>query len=208
MNKQDYLSEIYRIQSRHNCCVKVTELAGVLKISSPSVSEMIRRLEKDKLVTFEPFGEICLTPSGIQEARRIIRKHELLEVFLKRILGIKKGIHEEAHILEHALSDSAADKLDAVLKKPSICPDGNPIPKKDSEVVKLTQIAEKNKAEVVFVAAKDKSCLRRLNSLGFVPQAKVKVVRRMGGGPLIIKVKGCEVALGPDVCADIFVEKK
>jgi DtxR family transcriptional regulator, Mn-dependent transcriptional regulator len=208
MNKQDYLSEIYRIQSRQNRCVKVTELAGVLKVSSPSVSEMIRRLEKEKFVTFEPFGEICLTPAGVQEARHIIRKHELLEVFLKRILGIKKDIHKEAHIMEHALSDSAADKLDAVLKKPAICPDGNPIPRKGSKVAKLDQLPEKSKAEVVFVAAKDKSCLRRLNSLGFVPQAKVKVVRRMGKGPLIIKVKGCEVALGPDVCADIFVEKK
>lgn len=208
MNKQDYLGEIYRIQSRNNRCVKVTELAGVLKVSSPSVSEMIRRLEKDSLVTFESFGEICLTPSGVKEARKIIRKHELLEVFLQRILGIKKDIHKEAHILEHALSDRAADKLDMVLNKPAICPDGNPIPKKDSEVIKLDQLSEKSKAEVVFVAAKDKSCLRRLNSLGFVPQAKVKVVRRMGKGPLIIKVKGSEVALGPDVCADIFVEKK
>ena len=40
------------------------------------------------------------------------------------------------------------------------------------------------------------------------PQAKVRVMRRMPRGPIIINVKGSDIALGPDICADIFVEKK
>jgi DtxR family transcriptional regulator, Mn-dependent transcriptional regulator len=207
-NKEDYISEIYRLQSAHNRAAKVIELAHALDVSSPSVSEMIRRLEKQGLVTFEPFGGISLTTLGIKEARKLIRKHQLLEVFLTRVLGMKKDPHHEAHVLEHALSDDAADKLDEVLKKPDLCPDGHPIPKKGSEVVKLTQLPQKCKAEVVFVASKDKACLQRLNSLGLVPQAKVKLVRRLGKGPLILSVKGSQVALGADVCSDIFVEKK
>jgi DtxR family Mn-dependent transcriptional regulator len=208
MKKEDYLEEIYKIQCRNNRVARVTELAHALKVSDPSVSEMIRRLEKEKLVTFERFGGISLTAPGIREARKIIRKHQLLEVFFSRILKIKKDSHEEAHVMEHTLSDKATDKLDSVLERPKFCPDGNPIPKKNSEVVELTQLPVKSKAEVIFVATKNKACLERLNSLGLVPQAKVRVVRKLSRGPLILNVKGSEIALGPDVCASIFVEKK
>ncbi|MFA5338553.1 MAG: metal-dependent transcriptional regulator [Candidatus Omnitrophota bacterium] len=210
MKKEDYLEEMYMIQYRNNRAARVTELARVLKVSDPSVSEMIRRLEKEKLVTFERFGGISLTALGIKEARKIVRKHQLLEVFFSRVLNlkIKKDIHEEAHAMEHALSDAATDKLDSMLKKPKLCPDGNPIPDKNSNVVELTQLPEKSKAEVVFVASKSKACFERLNSLGFVPQAKVRVVRKLNGGPLILNIKGSKIALGPDVCASIFVEKK
>ncbi len=208
MKKEDYLEEIYKIQYRNNRFAKVSELAHALKVSDPSVSEMIRRLEKEKLVTFERFGGVSLTALGIREARKVIRKHQLLEVFFTRILKIKKASHEEAHLIEHVLSDAAADKLDNVLEKPKFCPDGNPIPKKDSEVIELTKLPAKSKAEVIFVATKNKACLERLNSLGLVPQAKVRVVRKLSKGPLILNVKGSDIALGPNVCATIFVEKK
>ena len=208
MKKEDYLEEIYKIQCRNNRVARVTEVAHALKVSDPSVSEMIRRLEKEKLVTFERFGGISLTASGIKEARKIIRKHQLLEVFFSKILKIKKDSHREAHVMEHALSDRAADKLDSVLERPKFCPDGNPIPKKNSEVVELTKLPAKSKAEVIFVATKNKACLERLNSLGLVPQAKVRVVRKLSRGPLILNVKGSDIALGPNVCATIFVEKK
>jgi len=210
MKKEDYLEELYRIQCCNNRAARVTELTHVLKVSNPSVSEMIRRLEKEKLVTFERFGGINLTALGIKEARNIIRKHQLLEVFFSKILKmkIKKCSHQEAHAVEHALSDAATDKLDAALKKPKLCPDGNPIPGKNSNVVELMQLPAKSKAEVIFVASKNKACLERLNSLGLVPHAKVKVVRKLSKGPLILNVKGSEIALGPDVCASIFVEKK
>jgi DtxR family transcriptional regulator, Mn-dependent transcriptional regulator len=208
MKKEDYLEEIYKIQCRNNRAARVTELAQALKVSNPSVSEMVRRLEGEKMVTFERFGVISLTALGIKGARSVIRKHQLLEVFFNKILKIKKNFHEDAHLMEHVLSDEVADRLDNVLKKPKLCPDGNPIPAKNSEVVELTELPAKSKAEVVFVATKNKACLERLNSLGFVPQAKVRVVRKLSKGPLILNIKGSDIALGPDVCASIFVEKK
>ncbi len=208
MKKEDYLKETYKIQCRHNRPARVGELAAALKVSSPSVSEMVRRIEKEGLVTFARFGGISLTTRGIEYARRMLRKHQLIEVFFHKILKIKKDPHEEAHAMEHVLSDAATDRLDAILKRPTLCPDGNPIPSKDTTVVELTALPVKARAEVIFVSTKNKACLERLNSLGLVPQAKVRVVRRLGKGPLILRVKGSEIALGPDVCATIFVEKK
>jgi DtxR family transcriptional regulator, Mn-dependent transcriptional regulator len=208
MKKEDYLEEIYKLQCRYNRLARVSEVAQVLKVSKPSVSEMVRKLEKEELVTFERFGGISLTALGIGKARKIIRKHQLLEVFFRKILKMKKDPHEEAHLMEHTLSDAATDKLDSVLKKPKLCPDGNPIPGKKSDVMELTRLPVKRKAEVIFVAAKNKACLDRLNSLGLVPQAEVKIIRKLSNGPLILNVKECEIALGPDICSSIFVEKK
>jgi len=207
-NKEDYLKATYKIQSRYNRAARVSELAERLHVSNPSVSEMVRRLEKEDLVTFERFGGVSLTALGIKEARKVIRKHQLLEVFFSRVLKIKKDSHDQAHLMEHVLSDKATDKLDEMLKNPKVCPDGNPIPEKSSEIMELCDLPVKVRAEVIFVATKNKSALERLNSLGFVPQAKVRIVRRLNKGPLIIDVKGSEIALGPDVCAEIFVEKK
>ena len=208
VSKEDYLQEIYRLQYSNNRAVKVTEIANALKVSKPSVSEMVRKLAKEDKVKFKRFSGISLPEKGIVEARKTVRKHQLLEVFFNKVLNIKNTFHKEAHSAEHSLSDNAADRLDSILKKPNVCPDGNPIPSKNSRVVKLTQLPAKIEARVIFAATQKKECLERLNSLGIVPQAKIKIVRRLGNGPLILSVKGSEVILGQDICKEIFVERK
>ena len=45
ISKEDYLGEIYRIQFCNNRAAKITEIASALKISKPSVSEMIKKLK-------------------------------------------------------------------------------------------------------------------------------------------------------------------
>jgi len=206
--KEDYLKEIYNLQISKNRAVKVSELSKVLKISKPSISQMVRKLAKEDYVHFKRFGGISLTEKGIKQARTMVRKHQILEVFFNKMLDIKHNFHQEAHEVEHSLSDQATDKLDKMLKQPKICPDGNPIPSKKGQVIKLTTLTDNSDAEVVFAATQSKECLERLNSLGLVPQVKIKVVRKIGKGPLIILVRGSEIALGPDICSEIFVEKK
>ncbi len=208
ISKEDYLGEIYRLQFSNNRAAKLTEIAKAMKISKPSASQMIRKLAKEKLVVFERYSGITLTKNGIEEARAIIRRHQLLEVFFNDVLKIKGKFHSEAHKVEHSLSDEVVDKLDKMLKRPIICPDGNPIPLKNNKVVELSELPEKSDAEVLFSTTKDKSCIDLLNSLGLVPQARIRILRKLGNGPLIILVKDSEVALGPDICSKIFVEKK
>lgn len=208
VSKEDYLTEIYRLQFRNNRAAKITEIAMALKISKPSVSQMIRKLAQEKLIMFEKYGSITLTKKGIKHARVIIRKHQLLEVFFNNILKIKRKFHLEAHKMEHSLSEKVVDKLDKMLKNPHVCPDGNPIPPKRSRIVELSELPEKSEAEILFSTAKDKQCIEQLNSLGLVPKSRIKVLSKMGKGPLILLVKGSKVVLGPPVCSKIFVEKK
>jgi len=207
-SKEDYLGEIYRIQFCNNRAAKITEIASALKISKPSVSEMIKKLRKQGLLEAEKYGGVTLTKKGIKQARNVYRKHQLLEVFFDKILKIKDKFHVEAHKVEHSLSDEATDKLERVLKSPNRCPDGNPIPSKNGKVEELKFLSEKTEAEILFSTASEKKCVERLNSLGIVPKTKIKVLRKMKKGPIIVLVKGTEIALGPELCSKIFVEKK
>lgn len=207
VSKEDYLEEIYKLQFCNNRATKITEIADALKISKPSVSEMVRKLAKEGLVEFEKYGGVTLTKKGIKDARKVVRKHQLLEVFFSRILKIKDKFHKEAHKVEHGLSEEAADKLEKVLKNPNVCPDGNPIPAKGGKVIMLKELPEKTEAKVLFATTQKEHCIQRLNSLGIVPSTKIKVVRKIKKGPLILMVKGSEVALGSNICSQIFVEK-
>ncbi len=207
ISKEDYLGEIYRLQFCNNRATKITEIALALKVSKPSVSEMVRKLSKEGLLDFEKYGAVTLTKKGIKEARDVVRKHQLLEVFFSKILKIKKKFHSEAHNVEHGLSGEAADKLEKVLRNPNVCPDGNPIPTRDGKVVMLRELSLDAEAKILFSTAQKKQCIQRLNSLGIVPQTQIKVVRKIEKGPLILLIKGSEVALGPGICSQIFVEK-
>ena len=207
-SKEDYLSEIYKLQSINNRAAKITEIANSLDISKPSVSEMANKLSEEGLVEFEKYGGVTLTEKGIVEARKVVRKHQLLEVFFNDILKLKDKFHHEAHNVEHSLSDDAADRLDEVLKKPKFCPDGNPIPSLDVKVIGLLDLPLNTNAKVVFTSVQDQKSLDWINSLGIIPQAKIKAVRKISNGPIIISVKGSEIALGKEICNQVFVEKE
>lgn len=102
-------------------------IAERLQVSRPAVSEMIRRLEDDGLLTNE--GSIVLTEKGQALAQQVVRRHRLAERFLTDILGLSwADAHHEAGRWEHVMSESVEIAMDRVLGSPTTCPHGNPIP--------------------------------------------------------------------------------
>lgn len=205
-SKEDYLNEIYMLQISKNGAIKNVDLAIALKVSSPSVSEMLKKLLSDNLISISGKKGITLTKKGVESARKINRKHQLLEVFFSELLNLKKHFHSEAHKVEHELSDEATDKLDILLNNPKNCPDGNPIPSKKSKVLELSTIPENSKAKILFSKSNDKKIIERLNSLGITPKTHILIKRRITNGPMILEIKGSEIALGNDITSTIFVE--
>lgn len=49
---------------------------------------------------------------------------------------------------------------------------------------------------------------RRLTSLGFTPGVGVKIVQNFGRGPMIVTVRGSQIAIGRGEAAKIFVKKE
>src|SRR5262245_13535472 len=84
---QDYLKAIH---SRGGADRRVTpvEIAERLRVRSSSVTGMLKRLAEAGWIDYETRSGAQLTEVGISEARRVIRRHRLVELFLTRVLGL------------------------------------------------------------------------------------------------------------------------
>src|SRR6195952_4274914 len=116
-------------------------IADRLQVSRPAVSEMIRRLETEGLVTTD--GVIRLTTGGQALAQKVVRRHRIAERFLTDILGLSWAqAHHEAGKWEHVMSNEVEDALDRVLLYPTTCPHGNPIPGSQYDAPKSVALSD------------------------------------------------------------------
>jgi len=128
-NQEDYLRAIFQLIEKNGEEVKSKDIVSFLNISKPAVSEMLEKLSKKKYIKKSPYSNIFLTKKGLEEAKKIVYKHRVVEFFLKKILNLdKKKMKLEAHKLEHAMSDDIAKRLSKFLKNPKSCPCGYEIP--------------------------------------------------------------------------------
>lgn len=123
---EEYCETIFEL---HEDDVEVIQarIAERLRVSRPAVSEMIKRLEAEGLVTTS--GVIRLTDRGLVLAERVVRRHRLAERFLTDILELSWAeAHREAGKWEHVMSESVEAAINRILGEPTTCPHGNPIP--------------------------------------------------------------------------------
>ena len=127
-NKEDYLKLIFELGGYSKKINNKSIVAG-LNVSAASVSEMISKLEKDGFVKHSPYQGVQLTDAGLQHASTLVRKHRLWEVFLVEHLDYAwNEVHEEAEVLEHVTSEELANRIEAYLGFPDVCPHGGVIP--------------------------------------------------------------------------------
>lgn len=135
--EENYLKAIYKLQEVNGDMVATSSLAEVLGIHAASVTDMLKKLAKKKLVLYQKSKGFKLTEKGRQVAVTIIRKHRLWEVFLVDKLGFRwDEVHEIAEQLEHIDSDALTNRLDVYLGNPKTDPHGDPIPDANGVLVK------------------------------------------------------------------------
>ena len=137
MAMENYLLSIIRLQEQDTKVTaaqlsehfKSLPMGEGLGTSLPSVSAMIRRMTREKLVTTSSDKEISLTKTGLTEAESILRRHRLAERLAVDVLKADlRRAHEEAHRLEHAFSPYLESRVVEILGYPTTCPFGHPIP--------------------------------------------------------------------------------
>ena len=93
---EEYLEAIYSLNEKGELA-KNQDLSEKLKVSPPSVTQMIQRLAHEGLVLYEPYKGTQLTGKGMALAQKVVRKHRLLEVFLHDTLKLPMDkVHEQA----------------------------------------------------------------------------------------------------------------
>ncbi len=124
---EEYCETIFEL-AEDDLVVIQARIADRLEVSRPAVSEMVKRLEKEGLVTSDDHV-ILLTDDGRELATSVVRRHRLAERFLTDVLGLSwTEAHHEAGRWEHVISPAVEVALDRLLGQPTTCPHGNPIP--------------------------------------------------------------------------------
>lgn len=137
ISEENYIKSIYHLQVLHQR-VNTMMLAEMVKTKAASVTEMLKKLHKKKLIDYEPYKSFILTDSGNKIALNIIRKHRLWEFFLVNKLGFNwDQVHDIAEELEHINSSELISRLDEYLQFPSFDPHGDPIPNSKGKITDL-----------------------------------------------------------------------
>ena len=130
---EDILKLVWSAEEAGRDGVKPKDVSEHMGVVPSTATENIQRLARQGLVTHERYGRVRLTPQGRAVALGMVRRHRLLETYLHEALGFSwDEVHEEAEILEHAVSDRLLDRLDRVLGYPSRDPHGDPMTLQES----------------------------------------------------------------------------
>ena len=180
---QDYLKAIFTLQEESSV-VSTNDIAHAMNVSAASVTGMIKRLDRMRLVVHESYKGVKLTEAGEKIALEIIRHHRLLETYLKEVMGYSwQKMHEEAEHLEHHISEDFEQRIDALLGYPTHDPHGHPIPTQDLRLVRAKTIslseAPVEEALVIHhVSDEDTALLHLLERIGLMPGCRVRIVVR------------------------------
>ncbi|GBE66953.1 transcriptional regulator [Mycobacterium sp. MFM001] len=211
---QDYLKVIWNAQEWSPDKVSTKMLADRIGVSASTASESIRKLAEQGLVNHEKYGAVTLTESGRRAALAMVRRHRLLETFLVNELGYGwDEVHDEAEVLEHAVSDRLVSRIDAKLGYPHRDPHGDPIPASDGQVPtpparQLWACLDGEAGTVARISDADPEMLRYFDSIGISLDSRLRVLtRREFAGMISVAVEAADgvantVDLGsPAACA-------
>lgn len=169
---EDYLKTIYAHTEWQPEPITPSALAGKLGIAPSSVTEMVKKLAAMGLVTHVPYGAVRLNEQGTARALQVVRRHRLIETWLVNEMGYTwDAVHDEAEVLEHALSERLLSAIDARLGHPRRDPHGDPIPGSDGtllrpDAVLLSEAVPNHRGAVVRISDRDPAVLRLLTDNG------------------------------------------
>jgi DtxR family Mn-dependent transcriptional regulator len=210
---EDYAKSIYALQHQEGGAVSTSALAERLDVAPSSVTAMVKRLDELRLVRYEPYHGVTLTPAGERVALEVIRHHRLIEAFLADALQMPwDRIHDEAEVLEHYISEDLERRIAEKLGNPSLDPHGDPIPTPELALAAdrtraLAQLAAGDVAIFSRVSDSDPEMLRYLAKRGIRPGARLQVTDvQPFGGPVFVEVDGRVHALGGELAEKVRVE--
>src|SRR3954453_19775408 len=200
---QDYAKAIWSLAQRDDEAVSTSAIAERLDVSAASASAMVKRLESIGLVGREPYQGVKPTPARERVALEVLRHPRLLELYLAEALGMSwDRVHEEAEVLEHAISPELSELIAQKLGNPTHDPHGDPIPTADGEIREAPSrpLAEREPGErgtFVRVSDADPEMLRYLSERGISPGDEFEVVEKEPfEGPISVRFGGRVHVLG------------
>ncbi len=171
--EEEYLQTLFWLQEAE-LPMTGANVARAMQLSAPTVHEMIGRLERDGYITRGSDKAISFTPTGLDHAEGVVRRHRLIERFLTDVLGIPwDEVHEEAERLEHAMSPVLEARMLAAIGDAKTCPHGHPIAGGNRiEGVPLADVEEGASVRILRFENEAEDLLHYLKEAGVEPGMK------------------------------------
>ena len=113
---EDYLERILELINSKGYA-RVVDIAAALQISQASVTNMVQRLDAERLLKYEKYRGLVLTEAGEKLARSIAHRHRLLTEFLK-LLGLDdRVICHDVEGMEHHISVPTLRAIEALTRQ-------------------------------------------------------------------------------------------
>ena len=199
----------YRPAGESAIASRVAEMLGV---SRASAGEMLKRLEAEGLVERGEQKEAILTPSGIERAERVVRKHRIIERFLTDFMGYTASeSHVHADEMGDTFTDEMIDRMYERLGRPDRCPHGWPVSTdveqtENAGLVALAELEPGQSGEIVRLAEHDGDLLHWFYDEGYVPGSMVELREAQpAAGQLKVVLDEHERAIGEKAAQGLYV---
>lgn len=110
-----YLKTLYLVRGDHEVA-RARDLADSLGVTPATVSSVLKKLERLRLIDHERYGVITLTPSGNRVAECVVERFETIQAVLIEVFGVDPDIASvDACMMEHAVSPVTVKRMRSVL---------------------------------------------------------------------------------------------
>lgn len=214
---EEYLETIYNLAMEGEPVIGA-RLAEKFRVSRATATETIKRLVSDGYAVQLRDKSVELTATGRELTEQVLRRHRLAERLLFDVLGMDWiSAHEQAHALEHWISDEVQQRISTLLGNPATCPHGNPIPGnassgqtflKEQKAFRLSDAGQGQMVRVVLISevVEDESeVLRRLSDKGLHPRSLLAVVECDPTSAVVFETKGQVHSVPRDLASKIWV---
>jgi len=206
--REDILEAILCLAGEGGSPVPVAEIAAQIRADPRTLEPVLAEMAQAGEVMLED-SAATLTAAGLERARGVAHRHQVLQCFLSERLGIDgTSADREACRLEHQVSDETIDRLSAFLgeggRGPRYRGGGGGRGEREGSRP-LTDFSEGETVRVEMMG----SCrnLPRLLDLGILPGEPLEIRQRLPNRAVVVRVKGCDIALSPEVASSILVVK-
>ena len=200
---EDYLEAILTITGDGGRAATLGEIAAALGNGTAAAEETVAALAEEGYLERVSGGAVRLTAEGSAVASRVARKHRVLQCFLTEMLGVDEAAaNREACTLEHGISDETIDRLSSYMDGAQ-SPPGRMRRCRGRDCT-LLDCKEGDTVQVAMMRGPRRH--RRLLDLGIFPGEVVQIRRKLPNQSVVVRVKGCDIAISPEIARSIIVE--
>lgn len=211
--EENYLKAIYNITEREGKAAATNAIATAMNTAAASVTDMLKRLARKKLLNYEKSRGVTLSTEGGYIATMLVRRHRLWEVFLVEKLGYNwDEVHDIAEQLEHVDSVGLIDRLAGFLDNPKFDPHGDPIPDAEGnftlrQQVLLSEMKVGERGIVVGVQEHSPAFLQFLDrqKLGLGAKVQIMDIFEFDGSVRLRFVDNTENTISAKVSKNLFM---